>query len=630
MTINTQHWTAGVHHDGSGEYVSSPCPSLGEEVTIYLRTPVHAGIQSIWLRLEPDGEPYTVQMGIHSQTATTTRWAATFRAITYFNRYRFKILTDEGAFHYGASGIGRAELPNAYDFKLLAGYQSPEWVRQSMFYQIFPDSFNKSVTDEPESTLPVETIPSYQVYGRYMAIRTQQEVVRFHGGDLRGLIEKLDYLKRLGITSLYLNPIFKSSTPHRFDVEDFYQVDPYLGGNHMLQILREETKKRDIHLILDVTLNHISRKNVWFEAAMEDRERMEAKYFAFQEGDPGYAHWFGSAYYPSLNYSNPETRDQMYGGDDSVMLHWLKPPYSIDGWRIDAANMVGRQGAVQLGHEIMKELRTAVKKEFPEAFLLGEFFYDGTDYSQGDQVDGVMNYQGFNFVIRRWLSHLDSAGEYRPKDSDHEQLSTEDVAAQMQIYLMEVPYVIALQHINQLSSHDTVRFLSAVNGDRALTKLAITLLMTYVGIPCIFQGDEIGMEGRLDGEAHRNPIPWKEAKRWRGNDILTHYKTLIAYRQKSPALQQGSLQLLKADDDLLIYQRQLESQRCIVLAYRGDEPRTDVVIPVWHSGIADGARLVDVLSKKVFIVKDGALTIPKLAHGQSMILEERAVRKGKK
>jgi alpha-glucosidase len=522
------------------------------------------------------------------------------------NPYRFRLLTPEGAFYLNALGLTRAEKPESYDFKLVADYQAPLWVRESVFYQIFPDRFaignpanrpalgawsqeGASVTHAAWDDLP----------------RPWQETrnLDFYGGDLEGITGKLDYLRELGIDALYLNPIFVSRSNHRYDIQDFFKVDPHLGGDAALIALRQGLDERGMKLVLDVTPNHLSWKHPWFTLAQDDPHAPTSDFFIFHdEARQVYETWLGVKTLVKLDYRSQKLRDLMYREPDSILRHWLKPPFRMDGWRLDVLNMVARLREHQLQHEVGRELRAAVKAERPDMYLLGEHYFDASPHLQGDQLDAAMNYYGFNIPLRRWLCGVESGAENRwdSPDLDRTLLPTAALAEQMKTYLAALPYVIALQQFNQLDNHDNMRFLSAVGGDKALYRVGLVVLMGFVGVPSLYYGDELGLEGGGDPD-NRRTMPWG------GGDaeLFAFHQRLIALRQALTPLQTGGFQVLHAEGDIFAFQREGVVGRVLIIANRGEAAYAP--IPVWLAGVPDGTRFRDALSGRDFMAEGGAV-----------------------
>ncbi|MCC7206708.1 MAG: maltodextrin glucosidase [Anaerolineae bacterium] len=617
------HWTAGVHHDGSPLYVSNGLPRFGDHVEIRLRTPPHAPIRAIFLRTTPDGEAHHEPMHLFRQEGGVQWWKAELRVTMPAVHYRFKLLTDEGAYVYNALGADRADGPDAADFKLVAGFQGAPWIEETVFYQIFPDRFRDGD--------PALTVRAGEYSRR--GFTTQQRPwgapplpyreagnLDFYGGDLPGIVEKLDYLADLGITALYLTPIFTAETNHRYDILDFHNVDPHLGGNAALADLSRALHERGMRLMLDVTLNHVGSRHPWFLAAQEDPNAPTAEFFTFDKHPDDYASWLGHKSLVKWNYRSQRLRDAMYRAPDSALRRWLREPYAIDGWRLDVYNMQARQGAHQLGDEVGRELRAAVKQDRPDAYILGEHFFDGTPALQGDQLDATMNYQGFTIPVWRWLSGRDSGWASGVPQADMYLLPTDALVRQWARYLAATPWALARQQFSLLNSHDTARILTTLDGNKALQKLAAVLLLSFPGAASVYYGEEIGMEGGHDPDCRRC-MPWDEAA-W-DHDLRAHYQRLIALRKTAPALREGGIQFLYADDGLLVYQRQSPTQRLVIIGYRGPGGRAEAAIPVWHAGLADGAQLVDALGGTAFTVEAGRIRLTSLEPGAALILEER-------
>lgn len=617
------HWTAGLHHDGSTLYVSNTHPALGERVTLRLRAPVNAPIKNVFLRTIPDGENRLDRMEQTSRDNTSTWWETTLAIHMPRNPYRFKIIADDGAYYLNAAGISRADTVDFFDFKLLGNYATPAWLTDTVFYQIFPDRFynGNPANNVPPGAWSVQHFTTQQrPWGAPPLPWREGGNLDFYGGDLSGITQKIDYLRDLGMNALYLTPIFSAQTNHRYDIIDYEHVDQYLGGNDALIELRRTLDTAGMRLVLDVTLNHCGWFHPWFKAAQADPDAPTAEYFTFHQHPNDYESWLGTRSLPKFNYRSDKLRDTLYRDHDSVLRRWLREPYRIDGWRLDVANMQARQGAIQLGNKIGRQIRHAVKHESPQAYILGEHFYDGTLHLQGDELDATMNYQGFGIPMWRWLSGHDQGVDWRPEIADTTLMSSEALAEQWTHFRAAVPWVIAAHQFNLLDSHDTSRLLHKLHGDKALLRLALAVLMTYPGAPCIYYGTEIGMDGGPEPDNRRCMI-WDEAQ-W-DKDLRAYCQKVIGLRRSLPALIKGGFQQLYATEGLIAYQRQSSEQRLIMIGYRGPNELPEITLPIWHSGLRDGAILVDLLGSGTFTVTDGGLRLRELARGAALILEER-------
>jgi alpha-glucosidase len=618
------HWTAGLHHDGSALYVSNPYPKLDEEVTIRLRAPLSAPIDRAFVRSIPDGEGHFDRMEIVERDAMSAYWEVRIKVTMPFYNYRFKIISSEGAYTLNQLGVFRSEVPDWHDFKLLADFTSPDWLDNAIFYQIFPDRFRNGnpANDVQTGEWARHGRPVQQrAWGEPPLKWSEGGSTDFFGGDLEGITEKLDYIRELGANALYLNPIFTARSNHRYNVEDYYNVDPHVGGNDALIDLRRASDEAGIRIILDITPNHTGSTHPWFTDAQQNAEAPTADFYTFGQRPDDYVAWLGVRSLPKLNYASEKLRDTMYRAPDAVLRHWLKPPFNMDGWRLDVQNMTARQGGMQFAHKVMRGIRRAVKEENTQAYLLGENFFDASPHLQGDELDAAMNYQGFNLPTWRWLAGYDNGQEWRPEIADTVLLPSEAYADQLNQFRASVPWVVALQQFNQLCSHDTSRILHIVRGDKALVRLGAAMLLAYVGVPCIYYGDEIGMDGGPDPD-NRRTMPW-DANEW-DQDMLAWYRRLIALRHASPALRHGGYQHVFADGGVFAFQRQSPEQRLIVIGYREPDAAAECVIPVWHTGLPNGATLTDLLgSDQSFTVEGGAITLRNLEKGTALVLEAR-------
>ncbi len=608
------NWSHSIHHDGSSRYVQRAGLAVGDSARLWLRVAADAPVEGVYLRTCPDGEEAIVAMEPVGVEGVCRWWQVSLRLTMRRTGYRFLLRTREGNRWYNAAGVWMHNPTDANDFVLLAGYEEPAWVRDSVFYQIFPDRF---ADGDPTNNV---RDGEHLCYGRPVAARPWGAPPRkshgsceFYGGDLQGIIERLDYLQDLGVTALYLNPIFVAPSSHKYDVADYSQVDPHFGGNAALARLREALSAREMRLVLDIAPNHCGSTHPWFQAALADPQAPEAEFFTFHRHPDDYECWLGVRSLPKLNYRSERLRDLMYAGPDALMRQWMRPPYRIDGWRIDVANMLGRQGPWNLGHKLGRGIRRAVKSENPAAYLLGEHFFDGTPHLQGDELDATMNYQGFTFPVWSWLG---GSGAQKPWSDPHP-LPTAAMAAQLAAFRAAAPWQIAVQQFNLLGSHDTARVRSVLEHDQRRLRVAVVLLFTYPGVPCIYYGDEVGLSGNGDPESRRT-MPWNEGE-W-DHDLRAFYQRLARLRRASPALRQGGFQLLYATGHTLAYLRETPDERLIVVARRGDDGLA--ALPVRHGGLPDGVRLREILSGVETTVQDGWLPLTGLPAAGAQIWQE--------
>ncbi|MFZ2489787.1 MAG: alpha-amylase family glycosyl hydrolase [Anaerolineae bacterium] len=610
-------WLHAVHHDGSALFVSNLYPRLGDPVRIRLRAGLDAPLRRVLIRTTPDGEQAFLPMQPADTTYPSRWWQAELTVNQPVLHYRFALEAEDGVWWLHADGISAYDPLDATDFRLLADYDAPAWLHSAVFYQIFPDRFaNGDPGNDPQ---PSEAEPSRDPHtfpwGQTPADGVPFPFV-FYGGDLQGITQKLDYVNALGINALYLNPIFTAPSNHKYDVTDYYAVDPHLGGDGALCELRAALTARGMRYVLDIVPNHCGYWHPWFQTARADAGAAEASYFTFRQHPDQYESWLGVWSLPKLNYSSAALRARMYGDTDAVFRRWLAPPYSTDGWRVDVANMLGRQGPSQLGVAIAHGIRAAVKATRTDAYLLGENFFDASAQLQGDQFDGMMNYSGFTRPVRHWLQgfHQGAWGLPEPLHSTVP-FSTEALVASWRGRLAAIPWAIALQQFNLLDSHDTERILTQLNDNEALHRLAVTLLLTFPGVPCLYYGDEIGMRD-VSALGSRGCMVWDEAQ-W-NHDLLDFHRRLIHLRRSAPALQHGSFEIVAVEPDLVAYLRQSADQRVLVVAQRSARSRPAGALPMAQAGIADGVRFVEWSSGQAAEVTAGALPLPALPQGATV------------
>ena len=607
-----------IHHSGAVRYVFPNAPHLGDEVTIRLRTNPIAPIQQVILRTSPDGEQHFTPLHPEKsdQTVACIWWRTSIHLTMPLTSYRFLIISEDAALWYNGSGLHTFNPTDTEDFRILADYQAPGWLKNSVFYQIFPDRFadgdpSNNVRDG-EYDYAGFTARARR-WGEPPTTGSRAAMVEFYGGDLPGIIARLDYITSLGANALYLNPIFTAFSNHRYDVTDYFSVDPHLGGNPSLSDLRKALTERGMRYILDIVPNHCGILHPWFQAALADPSSPTAEYFTFHKHPDDYHTWLGVRTLVKLNYRSAALRNVMYAGSDSIFRHWLRSPYSADGWRIDVANMLARQGVDQMGMEVGRGIRQAVKDENPQSYLMGENFFDASNQLQGDCWDGVMNYAGFALPLRDWLGPIKifMPGQTQWINSGNP-LTTQSLVDSWGAFRAAIPWVVASQQFNLIDSHDTPRALSLLDGNRELFRLVVTLLFTYPGVPCVYYGDEIGL-GVGSGMNSRQCMSW-DPSTW-DMELQAFYRTLIHLRRTSPALLDGGFQVLWIEDDTLVYQRDTDDVTVLVVARRGNTTRPAGLVPVSHGAIPEGIEFEELFSSQRICVQNGKFPLPALPPG---------------
>jgi alpha-glucosidase len=609
------NWLASIHHDCSLRYLSPSQPKIGDTITLLLRAAAIAPIRRVFLRVEPDGEQQFLPLHICRQENDITWWQVEVPASEPVFHYRFLFDSPEGFFWFNAAGFMQAEPLDALDFKYLIGYHQPAWLSDAVLYQIFPDTFaNGDPSNDPQPS-------DYEYRGRHPKMYAWSSLppleecngANFFGGDLAGIQDHLDYLQTLGVNCLFLNPIFDSYSNHKYDVNDFYRVDRHFGGNAVLERLSTALHARGMHILLDITPNHTSRFHDWFIHAQNDPHSIEADFYTFHDGPEEYESWLGHKNLPKLNYQSEELRRRMFTNSDAVFRYWLLSPYNIDGYRVDVGNMMARQGESQLNREIGREMRQAVKSVNPDAYILGENFFDASGQLQGDMWDGDMNYSGFTFPLLHWLAGASfQSWNLEEPILDPHPFPTQALVTTWQDHLAAVPWQVALQHYNLIGSHDVRRIIDRLGYNPQLLRLAIAVQFTFPGLPGIYYGDEAGLRD-VPGLGMRTCMEWDQTK-W-DQDLFAFYQKMTGLRRSSHALQSGGFKVLAAEEDVLVYQRETAEERWIVQAVRSQSGNSAVKISICDANLSNGMIFTDVISGKTVQCCDGYLSLPDIPQG---------------
>lgn len=496
---------------------------------------------------------------------------------------------------------------------------TPEWVKDAVFYQIFPDRFARSARLSHDVNFePWDSPPT---------------VLGFKGGDLLGVVERLDYLQDLGITAIYLNPVFASASNHRYHTYDYFAVDPLLGGNTALRKLLDAGHARNIRIVLDGVFNHASRGFWQFHHVLENRgaspyvdwfyfdpERLKGNRHFGPYPDPaseealrrgvssveaiGYQAWWNLPALPKFNTRTPAVREFLW----NVATHWIE--FGIDGWRLDVPAEIDDD-------DFWREFRRRVKAINPDAYLVGEIWHDAKRWLQGDQFDAVMNYPmtmaclGFFGGDRLDLSETRRSVGYR----DVRPLNIAEFADAIDAILNLYDPAVTQAQLNLLNSHDTPRFITSVRGDQTALRLALLFLFTFPGAPCIYYGNEIGVDGGHDPDC-RKAFPW-DPSRW-DHGLLAFVKKCIALRRAHPALRRGTFDRLYAEDGVYVSARALANETLIVALNVASTIRS-IDVSLERLGLRDG-DLLDVWSDTRWNVVGGMLRGLKLAPRDGVVL----------
>ncbi|GAA4502460.1 maltodextrin glucosidase [Pseudaeromonas paramecii] len=570
----------------------------GPRIQLWLKAAVLP--QQVVLRCEPDNEEWQVSMAPQETVAGWQAYAAwlPLNPAEAQQRYCFKLLWPDDHCWFGPEGLSRLPLERLRQFTLAIPSPHPAWVADQLFYQVYVDRFAPG--DGPHLIQDGEYV--HQAKGKPVRrlpwdapLTAQDASCQFYGGDLDGLTSKLDYLQQLGVTALYLNPIFCSPSVHKYDTQDYFRVDAHLGGNPALVRLRQATRARGMRLILDGVFNHTGDTCPWFDRYGQTEQgaawHSDSPYRDWYHFVNGQAQcWKGNPGLVKLDYASPGVMETLYAGRDSVVRHWLREPYAIDGWRLDVAHMLGEGGTARGNLHHLAGIYRAARQENPQAYLLGEHFGDAREWLQQGVEDGAMNYSGFALPVRAFLAGVDVA--YQPIRLDAAQC-----AAWLEHYRAGLSQPQQLCLFNQLDSHDTRRFLTLLGGDLARMELALCWLYGWIGVPCLFYGTEIGLSGDND-PFNRPPFPWQAPDSWQSG-LLSLCRQLGQWRRQSQALRRGGCAILYAAGESLVFVRQWGEEAWLFALQRSGEAQIRLTMPPgltgpwqlrWGTGVLQGAQ----------------------------------------
>jgi neopullulanase len=466
---------------------------------------------------------------------------------------------------------------------------TPDWVKRALFYQIFPDRFARSPRLKHPRGLqfkPWGSPPAEQGY---------------QGGDLLGIVDRLDYLQELGITALYLNPLFSSASNHRYHTYDYLQVDPLLGGNAALRELLDAAHARNMRVVLDGVFNHASRGFWPFHHVLENGGNSPyldwfiihdwpLRPYDNPEGKPiNYAAWWGIAALPKLNVQNPGVRDHLL----EVARYWID--FGIDGWRLDVPEEIDDV-------QFWQDFRLVVKAANPEAYIVGEIWHAAQEWLRGDRFDAVMNYI-FSRAALGFFAAETLRLDYKPGGFTLAPLSAPAFAKTVDYMLSLHEWPIIQSQLNLIDSHDTARTLWIVNGDVSALRLCTLFQMTMPGSPCLYYGDEIGLTGGPDPGC-RGAFPWQKPEQW-NHELLDFHRRAITLRHRYPALSLGGFQALYAQHGIYAFRRDTPEQTVIV-ALNASRHAARLDLPL--DAAAEGRRYRDVWQQGDYTVHQGKIT----------------------
>jgi alpha-glucosidase len=551
------------HHDGSALYVSNSAPQIGDIITLKVRVPNSYSFEKGFIRVYEDGEPRSYELNAGKKNEVESWYEVNISVVNLHTVYRFVFVANDKYDWLNAFGLNDHDVHSNNDFQIVAVPANPEWISSSVFYQIFPDRFAKSGRgfELPEWAQARD-------WNELPRGRSEFTGSELYGGDLLGVEEHLDHINDLGVNGIYFTPFFAALSNHRYDASSFDEVDPILGGNKALFSLVKKSNKLGIRIMGDLTSNHCGAGHPWLAKAKKEKKSKERSYFYWDNSvKHGYVGWWGLASLPKLNFNSKALRKEMYKGKNSIVRKWIGTKYGMAGWRIDVGNMTGRLGIDNHHDEVMHGIRKAMDETNPNAWLVAENGDFVASDLNGLGWHGAMNYQGFMRPVWNWLNrNSEIGGGFQGLPFAMPRISGSQLVNSMKQFNASVPWRSVTASMVLLDSHDTARFRTVVSGHVPSHVSAMTLVLTYPGVPSIFAGDEIGLEGAW-GEDARRTINWEDRSGW-DHQFMSDVKSLISIRKNNDALVNGGLRWIVAENDYIVYLRESAQQSVLVLVSR--------------------------------------------------------------
>lgn len=557
--------------------------------------------------------------------------------------YYFEVTAGKTVVYYNKMGVCK-DLNPSYNFTIVPGFKTPDWAKGAVMYQIYTDRFcngdkKNDVVDREYAYIGegVEQVKDWYAYPKAMDVRS------FYGGDLQGVLDKLDYLQDLGVDVIYFNPLFVSPSNHKYDIQDYDYIDPHFGvivedegevlapgdtnnmhatkyisrvtskknleaSNEFFVHVVEEIHNRGMKVILDGVFNHCGSFNKWLDregiyhnsseqyeaGAYWDKESPYHGFFGFDGGEwpqnGKYEGWWGHDTLPKLNYEGSSKLEEYIL---NIAAKWVSPPYNCDGWRLDVAADLGH--SVNYNHDFWSKFRKTVKKANPNAVILAEHYGDAHDWLGGDQWDTVMNYDAFMEPLTWFLTGLEKhSDEYKDNMLGNPRYFFDGMRHNMSRMGAQAVAI----SMNELSNHDHSRFLTRTNHQvgrvatrgseaanqgihKGIFREAVVVQMTWPGAPTIYYGDEAGLCGWTDPDCRRT-YPWGREDK----DLIAFHKDMIRIHKENPALMKGSLKELTVDHNLISYGR-FHGDNIIIVIVNNSEDERRVVVPVWELGCGE-------------------------------------------
>jgi cyclomaltodextrinase len=503
-------------------------------------------------------------------------------------RVRYGFSLEDGQATAAKFPAGRERFSATTEVK----FATPEWVRDAIFYQIFPDRF---ADGDPSRHADKPRRPEgkpWHIDDRYLeAWDAEPSHFNHMGGDLAGITQKLDYIRDLGMNAIYLNPIFTAESNHKYDAADYETVDPAFGTLEDFHALRDGMRSRGMKVVLDCVFNHTGDEHYAFRDCEQKGPASKFWSWYFLDGGhpivkspkPNYRCWWNFGDLPQLNTANPEVVKHLMG----VGKYWLKEGAS--GWRLDVPNEVDA-----INPEFWPEFRKKIKRQDPDAYIVGEIWTDARQWLQGDKFDAVMNYP----VRSAALEFLGKEG-----------ITAAEFFRALGTQLATYPEPAVRVQFNLLGSHDTPRLRGVVGGDLRRARLCTSFIFAWPGAPVVYYGDEIGMDGGKDPECRRT-YPWQDEKK-HDKATFEHFKRLAHLRTAEPALRRGTVRFLQAEGRLAAFAREPETGeagRPVVCVFNAASTGTTARVPLAELDLPEGVAVTSLLGPAAK-VEGGALVV---------------------
>lgn len=568
-----------IYHDSTKNYVSNPYPKLKEEIEIKIRIKKSEEIKGVYIRYRNLGEEVIKKMEESYEKNGLVYYTTNVVCHEKLLSYYFNIATEDELYFYNQNKITRYRPDNTFNFKIMVGYDAPDWMASSAFYQIMADRFYNA---KPELTIK----PGSYKYQGFEPINMKWDEIPyewdkshcmdFYGGDLYGVKEKLDYLQELGVNAIYFNPIFTSPTIHKYDALDYFEIDPSLGGDDAFAKLCEDIHNRGMKLILDISINHTSSSSKWFnkEGIFYDKSigaynNPDSPYreFYFIDEKGNYKSWAGVKTMPQLNYGSEKLRKIIYKDDDSVLKKYLKAPYNIDGWRFDVADVMARNDELNVYDEVWEEIYKEIKSVNPKALILAEEWQEASEMYDGKKWDSTMNYFSSTIPIREFVGEGDLFTNRHPELSKVKyKFGARKLANRIKQFYNKVPSQIQYQMFNLINSHDVTRLYNNPEIDQEVYKGAVMTLFALPGATNIYYGDEKHLDGAMHSiEGARYPMDWSDKLNEEKSEINKIYKTLLHLKTEDEAYGFGGFKILYAKNKVFVLARFTEDEAYITV-----------------------------------------------------------------